>query len=410
MELTEGTFPNLLPGIDKTMAPGVGFRMLIGTRRQGTRLLQDDPEGLLPLADMIRITNSRLVRIWLSLNPPSKAMDLLFCCHRINNTEDSTPPPGKIWFAPCDNQGPPQGASDDGSAGSDDGQSADGHQPESSAAAAKRTTSTRTTRSGNTTKKTGRTHRINWADFGESELESSGTQASVPGANLGTCVLRSSRQGERETDLQKASRTPANNCGKRNLAVMQEADEPYGLDRSPGPQRKVARQVGAIDAGIEVEPDTREGEHNLSWQLADRNSLTNSPSPFTPHPGHHHASAASEQAEARSSAAHLLMLASGAEQPVNPLATQVDTPGRSHSPSEDPHTGDVCADILTAEEVGRELSPPPDSPTNSSAYSTSGKFGLRLPAFSSILLARSAAVPAETGVASPLKSVSVLAH
>ena len=103
------------------------------------------------------------------------------------------------------------------------------------------------------------------------------------------------------------------------------------------------------------------------------------------------------------------MLASGAEQPVNILATQVNMPGRSHSHSEDPHTSDVSRDILTAEEVGRELSPPADSPTASSAYSTPGKFWLRLPGFSSILLARSAAVPAEMGVGSPLKSVSVLA-
>ena len=134
--------------------------------------------------------------------------------------------------------------------------------------------------------------------------------------------------------------------------------------------------MGAIDASIKVEPDTRDGEHNLSWQLADRTSATNSPSPFTPSPGHHHASAASEQAEARRSATHLLMLASGAQQPVNTLVTQVDTPGRSHSPSEDPHTSDVCADIPTVEEVRRELSPPSDSPTGSSAYSTPGKFRL----------------------------------
>jgi len=138
----------------------------------------------------------------------------------------------------------------------------------------------------------------------------------------------------------------------------------------------VACQVGAIDAGIELEPDTRDGKTNLSWQLADRTSPTNSPSPFTPNPGHHPASAASEQAEARRSAAHLLMLASGAEQPVNTLATQGDTPGRSHSPSEDPHTGPVCADIPTAKEVGRELNPPADSPTDSSAYSSPGKFQL----------------------------------
>jgi len=58
MELTEPTFANLLAGIDKAMAPGVGFRMLIGTTRQGTRRLQDDPEEPLPLAEMIRITNS----------------------------------------------------------------------------------------------------------------------------------------------------------------------------------------------------------------------------------------------------------------------------------------------------------------------------------------------------------------
>ena len=103
------------------------------------------------------------------------------------------------------------------------------------------------------------------------------------------------------------------------------------------------------------------------------------------------------------------MLASGTEQPVNTWVTQVDKPGRSNS-SSDPRTGDVCADIPTAEEVGGDLSPPPDSPTDSSAYSTPGKFQLRLPGFSSILLARCAAVPAEIGVGSPLKSVSVLAH
>ena len=138
--------------------------------------------------------------------------------------------------------------------------------------------------------------------------------------------MRSIRQGERETDVKKASQRPANNSGKRNLTVMQEADEPYGSDGSPGPQRKVARQVRAIDAAIELDQDTRDGEHNLSWQMADRTSPTKSPSPFTPNTGDHHASADSEQAEARRSAAHLLILASGAEQPVNTLATQVDTP------------------------------------------------------------------------------------
>jgi len=70
----------------------------------------------------------------------------------------------------------------------------------------------------------------------------------------------------------------------------------------------------------------------------------------------------------------------------------------------------VC-DILVAGEAGRELSPATDSPTDPSEYSTPGKFWLRLPHFSSIPLVRSTVVPrAETGVGSPLKSVSVLTH
>jgi len=104
--------------------------MRIGTTRQGTRRLQDDPEEPLPLAEMMRITNSRLVCIWWSLNPPREPMDLLFFCHQRNDTDHSTPPPGEIRFAPRDNRGPPPDASDDGSASSDDGQSSDGHQPE----------------------------------------------------------------------------------------------------------------------------------------------------------------------------------------------------------------------------------------------------------------------------------------
>ena len=140
---------------------GVGFCMLIGAMRQSTRPLQDDPEVPLPLAEIIRITKSRLVRTGWSLNAPSESMDLLFCCHGRNETEDSTPPPRVIRFAPRNNWGPPPDASNDRSAGSDGGQSLDGHEPGSSTAAANLTTSSRTTRSGNTTRKTRRTHRIN---------------------------------------------------------------------------------------------------------------------------------------------------------------------------------------------------------------------------------------------------------
>jgi len=189
---------------------------------------------------------------------------------------------------------------------------------------------------------------------------------------------------------------------------MQEADEPYSSDESPEPQRKVARQVGAMDAGIEVEPDRLDGELNLSPLPPDRHGPPNSPPPLTPNPGH--AASPSEHAEARRSAEHCLMLASGGEHPVNTLATHVGMPGRIHSPS-NPATSNVSADSPAAEEAGRELSPAADSPTNPTAYSRPRKFRLRLRGFSSILLARSTVVPpAETGVRSPLKSVSVLAH
>ena len=169
-------------------------------------------------------------------------------------------------------------------------------------------------------------------------------QASVPCANLGTHVLSSSRQRGQVTDLKKAPRTPANNCGKHNLVVMQEADKPYSLDESPEPQGKV------IDAGIEVELYTLDGELNLSPLPADRPGPPNSPLPLTPNLGH--ASSPSEHAEARRSADHLLMQASGGEQPVKTLATQVGTPGRIHSPS-DPATSDMSADIPAAGEAGQ---------------------------------------------------------
>jgi len=77
---------------------------------------------------------------------------------------------------------------------------------------------------------------------------------------------------------------------------MQKADEPYSLDESPEPQRKVTHQVGAMDAGSEGEPDTRDGELNLSPVPANRPRPPNSPPPLTPNPGHW--SSPSEHAEA----------------------------------------------------------------------------------------------------------------
>ena len=56
---------------------------------------------------------------------------------------------------------------------------------------------------------------------------------------------------------------PVNNSGKRHLEVMQEADGPYSSDETPEPQRQVAHQVRAMDAGIELEQGTLDG--SLIW-------------------------------------------------------------------------------------------------------------------------------------------------
>jgi len=161
IELTEPTLANLLAGIERIWSRGFGYCMLVGATRQGPRLLQDDSEQTLLLAKMIRITNTKHVRIWWSLNLPSKPIDLLFCAHRSTNTDDSTPAPGELWFDPRDSWGT---LSNEEWPSSDEEPNSDGHQRESSASAAMQTTSSRTTSCGNTTKTTGRTQWINGAD------------------------------------------------------------------------------------------------------------------------------------------------------------------------------------------------------------------------------------------------------
>jgi len=81
IELTAPTLANVLVGLDRILSRGFGYHMHVGATGQGTQLLRDDPEEQLPLAEMIRITNSRHVRIWWSLNPSSAPMDLVFCAH-----------------------------------------------------------------------------------------------------------------------------------------------------------------------------------------------------------------------------------------------------------------------------------------------------------------------------------------
>ena len=137
MEQTLHTLTSLLAAIDRTLAHGIRFHMLVGTTRRGTCLLQDDSEEPLPLAEMIGLRYTRHIRIWCSLNRPSKPIDLLICCHRTTDTEDGTPPPpNDIGFARHGNQGPSLHNAYEWSTGSDDEQSSDGNQPESSTTAA----------------------------------------------------------------------------------------------------------------------------------------------------------------------------------------------------------------------------------------------------------------------------------
>ena len=173
MEHTEPIFISLLAAIDRTLACGIGFRMLVSTTRWGIRLLQEKSEELLPLAEMISIRNTGHIGILWSLNQPSEPIELLFCCNRTTDTEDRTPPPSNdIEYAPRGNQGTSPHNSNEVSMGSNDEQSSNSDQPKSCASAAGRTTLSRTMRHGNTRRNTEQTHGINLADIGVSDPRS----------------------------------------------------------------------------------------------------------------------------------------------------------------------------------------------------------------------------------------------
>ena len=142
MEITEPTMRNLFVCIDRVLAQGYRYCLLIGATRHGTCMLLDNPEEPLPVAEMISIRNSWHVRMWWSMNKLSEPMDLLFCGHRTCG-EDATPPPGASNFGPRDNRG----QSPKPSVHSDELES-EGHQPESSAAPAKRITRLNTKKNG----------------------------------------------------------------------------------------------------------------------------------------------------------------------------------------------------------------------------------------------------------------------
>ena len=160
-----------------------------------------------------------------------------------------------------------------------------------------------------------------------------------------------------------------------------------------------------IDSSIECEPDRLNGEVNQSRQPTATSCPPNSPPPLAPNPSHNLVSAASEQLQLRTSAEHLLILASGAQQPADTLVTQVGTLSIRHSPT------NRCADNalvdMVAADAGWKLGPATSSQASSSGYFTLGKLQLQRPDLSSAMLAAGPTdLSAERDLRSPLRFVS----
>jgi len=234
-------------------------------------------------------------------------------------------------------------------------------------------------------------------------------QHSAPPTDLGIHALRSGRHIGRESDLKilfwLSTWTAVNSSGKCDLAAMAEADELHGPVEARKPPREVASGVPILESSIESRPDRLHEEINQSRQPTATPSPPNSPPLLAPIPSHDLASAASAQLELRTSPEYLLMLASGAQQPVDTSVTQVRTPSRSHSPS-NLCTEDALVDMATAD-AGRKLGPAGSSRATPSEYFTPGKLGVQVPGLSSALWAAGpTALSAETDLRSPFRFVS----
>jgi len=99
------------------------------------------------------------------------------------------------------------------------------------------------------------------------------------------------------------------------------------------------------------------------------------------------------------------MLASGAQQPADILATQVGSPRRSHPPC------NLCADIvlvyIEVADSARKSGPAASFRASSRGYFTLSELQLQLPGLSSAILAAGhTALSAETDLRSPLRFLS----
>lgn len=104
IEMSEPTIQHLLVSLDRVQAGGWGYGMHVGETRQGTHLLNDDPEEPLRVAEIITITNSRDVCIWWAMNLAGEAMNLLLCRHHTLE-QAGTPAAGVTDFGSRDNRG-----------------------------------------------------------------------------------------------------------------------------------------------------------------------------------------------------------------------------------------------------------------------------------------------------------------
>ncbi|PUU73042.1 hypothetical protein B9Z19DRAFT_1069291 [Tuber borchii] len=100
--MTEPTMDDLFKCINRVLSWEYGYHLLVVATRQGMRMLLVDPEGPLPLAEMITLGNSRHVCIWWSVNSPGELIDLLFYSQCVPDN-DGNPSPSAIHFGPHDN-------------------------------------------------------------------------------------------------------------------------------------------------------------------------------------------------------------------------------------------------------------------------------------------------------------------
>jgi len=176
-------------------------------------------------------------------------------------------------------------------------------------------------------------------------------QPPPPPTDLGICAFRSGRQIGSEPDLKKLFRLSiqraVNSSSKRDLAARAKANEPNRPADATQPLKEVGRGVPIRASSIVGEPDLLYMEGNCTRQPTTTPSPQNSSPPLAPNLSHALASVATERLQVRTSAEHLLMEATSAQQRVDTLATQVGTPSRSHSPS-NPCADDAIVDMAAA--------------------------------------------------------------